>query len=302
MPDVETINKKILHNGMSRAEYLADLNRRFSQEIKSYPEAEKRSFLNVPYGDKSDQQKINIYLPEGQGPFPVIVFVHGGAWFMGDRSDFGLGRCALPFLKYGYAIVAAGYRLAQEAVHPKPVEDVLAALTLAKKSAARFSLDVTRLGIISGSAGSVIAALAALQDRVVKAVVLRCSIFDFATIRVQFEKIGIRRNRFDYPDEDTSIEALYLGGDIKEMVEACKDANPSNHLLGHIPYFMLEHGLIDSDTPYLQSIEFAQSVKAASGDPDRAECVLLENTGHDNGAYDLPETFERELVFFKRRL
>jgi acetyl esterase/lipase len=299
--DIDKINGKMLHNGMTRREFLESFCRKYSQEPVCYPEYEKRCILDIPYDNKSDCQRINIYLPDGNGLFPVIVWVHGGGWFMGSRSDFGLS-IALNFIKYGYAVVSVGYRLAQEAIHPMPVQDVLKALDLIKSQASRYSLDTNHLGMMSGSAGAVIAVLAALHNNSITAVVLRCPILDFASIRKQYEKISLQRNRFDYPDEDTSIEALYLGGDIYEMREACAEVNPANHLTGVIPHFLLHHGLIDMDTPYLQSVEFAEKVCAVSCDDDRAKVILLENTGHDNGAFDLSSTFEQELAFFSQYL
>ena len=62
------------------------------------------------------------------------------------------------------------------------------------------------------------------------------------------------------------------------------------------------HGLEDVDTPYLQSVEFTEAVRSRSGDPARAELVLLPETGHDNGRYDDPSTYELELDFLRRVL
>jgi acetyl esterase/lipase len=100
-------------------------------------EAEKipRKFLDVPYGP-SKRQKIDIYLPdEGDGPFPAIVFFHGGGWEFGRKSDAQL----LPFmpgLGRGYAVVAAGYRLLPEIKYPENVFDVKAILDCRKRRGA----------------------------------------------------------------------------------------------------------------------------------------------------------------------
>ena len=45
----------------------------------------KVKWMDVVYSDKSKTQKLDIYLPEGKGPFPLLVAVHGGAWEMGAR-------------------------------------------------------------------------------------------------------------------------------------------------------------------------------------------------------------------------
>jgi len=48
-------------------------------------------WLDVPYASQSPKQKLDIYLPEeGDGPFPVIVAIHGGAWALGNKRDMQL--------------------------------------------------------------------------------------------------------------------------------------------------------------------------------------------------------------------
>lgn len=48
----------------------------------------KRKFLDVPYADQSPSQRLDIYLPEaGEGPFPLVVHIHGGGFGMGDKRD-----------------------------------------------------------------------------------------------------------------------------------------------------------------------------------------------------------------------
>ena len=132
--------------------------------------------------------------------------------------------------------------------------------------------------------------------------ILRCAILDFANIRPQYEAIGLERERFTYPDQDTSIEALFMGGSTLELPEVAWQCNPANHLTPDCPKFLLIHGLVDVDTPYPQSINFAKAIREVTGDNSRAELVLLAETGHDNGRYDDPSTFETQLDFLKRTL
>ncbi|NLB28762.1 MAG: hypothetical protein GX823_00815, partial [Clostridiales bacterium] len=56
-------------------------------EAKPDISAVRRKFLDCPYGE-DPRQAVDIYLPnEGQGPFPVVFFLHGGGWTGGSRSD-----------------------------------------------------------------------------------------------------------------------------------------------------------------------------------------------------------------------
>ncbi len=87
-----------------------------------------RKWLDVPYATTSPAQRLDIYLPErGEGPFPVILFIHGGAFMMGDKRDFQISSF-LGGLERGYAVVGINYRLSGEAVFPAGLQDVKAAV------------------------------------------------------------------------------------------------------------------------------------------------------------------------------
>jgi len=78
---------------------------------KPNTDAIERKWLDVPYAKASRAQKLDIYLPdEGNGPFPVIVSIHGGAFKSGDKADNQLTPM-LEGLKRGYAVVSINYRL-----------------------------------------------------------------------------------------------------------------------------------------------------------------------------------------------
>ena len=298
---IQEANAKTLSNGMNRKDYFDSVVDWYSQGPMEY-NGYFDKIVNIPYDTVSDRQKYDVYMHKYPSLHPTLILVHGGGWFTGDRSDFGLSG-VLPYIAHGFNVVTIGYRLADEGVYPDPVDDVCKALEQILDRAEEYRIDKTRLAMQAGSAGTVIAALAALRRKdVIKSVILRCSILDFVGIRPQFEAIGLERERFKYPDEDTSIEALFMGGSTLELPDVAKDCNPSNHLTPDCPQFLLVHGMVDVDTPYQQSIDFANNIRAVSGDVDRAQLVLLPETGHDNGLYDAPSTFETQLNFLKRTL
>lgn len=298
---IEQVNAKILSNGMTRKAYFDSVVDWYSQggmEYNGYFEKK----LNIPYDTLSDRQKYDVYMPMKPGLYPTVLLVHGGGWFTGDRSDFGLS-IVLPYIAHGFTVITIGYRLADEAVYPDPVDDVCKAMEQIFAHAEEYRMDVNRVAMQAGSAGTTIAALSALRHPdLIRSVILRCPILDFANIRAQYEQIGLERERFHYPDQDTSIEALFMGGSTLELPEVAAQCNPANHLTADCPSFLLIHGLVDVDTPYPQSIHFARAVRKAAGDNRRAELVLLSETGHDNGLYDDPSTFETQLDFLKRTL
>lgn len=298
---IQEVNAKILSNGMTRKDYFDSVVDWYSQGAMEFNGYFIKK-LDIPYDTQSARQKYDVYMPMRPGLYPTVLLVHGGGWFTGDRSDFGLSL-ALPYIAHGFTVISIGYRLADEAVYPDPVNDVCKAIRQIFAHAEEYRVDVNRVGMQSGSAGTTITALAALQNpALIKSVLLRCSILDFANIRAQYEAIGLERERFTYPDQDTSIEALFMGGSTLELPEVAAQCNPANHLTPDCPKFLLIHGLVDVDTPYQQSINFAQQIREFTGDNSRAELILLAETGHDNGRYDDPSLFEAQLDFFKRTL
>ncbi len=101
----------------------------------------KRKFLDIPYASLSPAQKLDIYLPdEGEGPFPVIVWIHGGAFMGGDKADLQV-LPSLEGLKRGYAVVAINYRLSGEARFPALVHDAKAAIRWIRANAQIYHFD-----------------------------------------------------------------------------------------------------------------------------------------------------------------
>lgn len=72
----------------------------------------KRYWLDVSYADHDPRQKMDIWLPdEGDGPFPLIVFVHGGGWVGGDKRENTMPG-AFKVMSQGYALACIEYRIA----------------------------------------------------------------------------------------------------------------------------------------------------------------------------------------------
>ena len=99
--DVQKLNEKVLSNGMTRKEYYDSLNRDFTQDPRVYHGAFVK-LTDIAYDTASDRQKYDVYMPMNPGKYPTIIWVHGGGWFMGDRSDFAMGYL-IPFIAHGRA-------------------------------------------------------------------------------------------------------------------------------------------------------------------------------------------------------
>ena len=104
----------------------------------------------------------DLYLPEGAGPFPAMVVVHGGGWQQGTRAAYaGWGNY---LANAGIAFFAVDYRLCSKdkKSYPDAVQDVRAAVQYLRGSAADLKIDPKRIGLWGDSAGAHLASLVAL--------------------------------------------------------------------------------------------------------------------------------------------
>ena len=119
----------------------------------------KPTLKDIPYGE-DELQKLDIYLPEGDGPFPYIVNIHGGGWWNGDKqwqSEENIGK----ILSAGCAYVAINYRFLPQAWEEKifppvrvPYHDARLALQFTRFHAEKYKLNPEKVVLYGGSAGA----------------------------------------------------------------------------------------------------------------------------------------------------
>ena len=107
---------------------------------------------------------IRIYVPEGDPPFGVLVWYHGGGWVLGDLETTD-NTCRALTNAAGVVVVSVDYRLAPEHKFPGAADDAYAALTWVHDNAASFGGDPERIAVGGDSAGGNLAAVTALQAR-----------------------------------------------------------------------------------------------------------------------------------------
>jgi len=293
---------RILSNGMTRLE-----NVRRLQYYTQGPLERDLSFCDytwdIPYGEESPRQCVDIYTPKGQkGPFPTIIYAHGGGWFTGDRRDKGLGN-ALFYIEHGFAVAAIGYRLADEAVYPAQQEDLAAGLAKVTELADQFNLNMDRLGIVGGSAGTALGMALALSDPRFKAVCMTSAILDFASITRQLNALGLPRPaHYGYPEQDWSMEALLLGGAVQAVPKKAEALCARLHVHPDMPHVMLFHGTRDNVTPCLQDIEFAEAAAACTGDNGRVTVELAPGDNHNIKGDFMPLRKQKRIDFMKQHL
>jgi len=235
---------------------------------------------NVVYRPDSERGVLDIMLPEGAGPFPAVLCIHGGAWSGGDKSmmhPFGE-----EFLKLGIASLFPNYRLTGTHPHPAQEQDIFAALEWAAANAERFRLDVTRFGITGASAGGHLTALVGLKATKKRDIgyTIRC----MAPVCPPTDFFAFSR---DNPSLRSVLEAL-VGGELEKNEAVIRDVSPIFHVHEKAPPCLVTHGAIDSVVPPAQATSFVDALKSVGVE---AEVILVPGVDHAafNPGTDPPE-------------
>lgn len=182
----------------------------------------------------------DLYLPAGNGPFPVLVGAPGGAWRMCARAS--LKQWGFYLAAHGYAFYAIDYRVASATrkAFPEAAQDVAAAVRFVRGTAAELDIDPERIGLLGTSAGAHLAALVALADNGsallaaeandphasvasgVKTLVAAYGIYDLA--RQWEDDLALN------PGPDGNVARNLIGKDPFEDQQAFFDASPLRHI------------------------------------------------------------------------
>lgn len=273
-----------------------------------------RKWLDLPYASLSQAQMLDIYLPEtGEGPFPIVIHIHGGGFALGDKRDF-LFAPYLRALERGYGVVSVNYRLSGEAIFPAGLQDVKASIRWLKAHGAEYSLDASRIAACGGSAGGNFAAMLAITSSV--------SAFDDATlgnaeypcdVRVAVDQFGpidfltmdeqAAANGVGLSDHSQagSPESKYIGAPLAEVPERVRLASPATYLNNDMSPILIQHGRADAFVPYQQSVDFARAIEEKVG-RDRFEIDLFDGAEHADPLFRSERNLARVFGFLDRYL
>jgi acetyl esterase/lipase len=127
-----------------------------------------RLVRDVAYG-KSEQQRMDVYLPRHAAGAPVILMVHGGGWRRGDkRMESVVQNKMSRWVSQGFVFISINYRLLPETAPIEQARDVASALATIQSKAAEWGGDPERLILMGHSAGAHLSALLAASPELVK--------------------------------------------------------------------------------------------------------------------------------------
>ncbi|MBE3097900.1 MAG: alpha/beta hydrolase [Planctomycetes bacterium] len=248
-------------------------------------------------------QLLDLFVPEkADGPLPLIVWIHGGAWLGGSKN----GTPAMGQLRRGYAVASINYRLSQEAIFPAQIHDCKAAIRWLRAHAKEYNLDPKRIGVWGSSAGGHLVALVGTSGDVkelegdegnldqssrVQAV---CDWFGPADF-CQMAAHALPGSKLDH-DAAGSPESKLVGGPIQENKDKVAKANPITYVSKDDPPFLIMHGDKDPLVPHHQSELLNDALKKAGVD---VTFKTVEGAGHGFGGPDVMKTVEE---FFDKHL
>lgn len=269
------------------------------------------SFLNVAYASNSSAQKLDIYLPEGDGPFPVVVLIHGGAFKMGDKSMETSNAAFL--VSKGYAAACINYRLSGEAIFPAQIQDCKAAVRFLKANSSQYKLNPEKVASWGSSAGGNLSALLGTtagaeelegaepgNSSFSSAVVASVAWFgpmNFSTMDAEAAALGFSLNT----NAASSPESQLMGAAIPTIPEQVQKANPASYISAGDAAFFIQAGDADRNIPYTQISNFYQALLPVLGE-NAVSYELLAGAGHGGSQFSSASNLGKVIAFFDKHL
>ena len=258
--------------------------------LKTEPEMDITQFakteLDLAYADESPNQILDIFYPEdGEGPYPLVIVFHGGAFAAGHKRTHYIKSMCLPVTQ-GYAVATVEYRLLQEAKWPAQLIDGKAAIRYLRANAEKLNLDPDRFAVCA-IAWYTISEL--------------CSAEQFGTDIYEVRKqTGAGKGMMPGDGESNdSMFTMLLGYNPLYYPERTSKVSPISHVKESCPPMLIQHGTNDLVIDYHQSVYMAEKVKAVCGE-DRVELDLFENEPHGSQVIKADQNIEKCIDFLDK--
>lgn len=256
---------------------------------------------NIPYATVSKSQVLDIYFPNSDNNKPsdklkVLIFVHGGAFLYGDKSNIhtSLRDSAL---KNNYVVISANHRKSNEAIFPAAVADIKAVVRWVRANSKKYNLDENNITIWGESSGAYLAVMTALTPEVlilngdvkdnleysskVNNLVSIFGGFDLYTLDKELNELTY--TEFINHSADDSPESKFLGQPIMADKEKTyttywgtyKNQIPKDYKVKTF----IEAGNKDTSIPYTQSEKLANELAKIFGEK-YVKYVIIKGANH----------------------
>ena len=229
----------------------------------------------IPYvKDGNERHLLDLYLPaRGDGPFPVIVWLHGGGWIRGSKDNCH----AAPLTAHGYAAVSMNYRFIQKAEFPAQIDDCKAAVRWVRANAKKYNFDKDHIGVMGASAGGHLASLLGTSG-----------------------DGKVLKDTGEHLDQSSRVQAVI---DMFGPLRITKDTVGKSDVLAYVKKdaapFLIVHGDADKSVPMKQSEQLTDALKKAGAD---VTFFVVKGGGHSGQIFFTDEMMTMYRKFFDKHL
>jgi len=221
---------------------------------------------------------LDAYVPEGKGPFPAVVILHGGGWEAGDKITY-VSPVFAPLARAGFAWFSIDYRLTPDVHIQEQLEDLCNAVRFVRQHAGWFHVDPTRMALLGESASGHLVAQAQSIPRdgcLVQAAVLFYGVYNFTPWAQDPEMSVFLKRLFTDPSEAT-----------------LREYSPLFHASSSLPPTLLIQGT--ADELYKGTMEYQARLNEVHA---RHDLILLENAPHGMENWE----GHPEWMFYKQKM
>jgi len=247
---------------------------------------------NVEYGNQGGRALLlDLHVPDGPGPFPAAILVHGGGFDGGSKST-NCRPLFEPLANANFAWFSIDYRMAPAFRFPEAKEDIASAIRWVKANAREYSVDSSKIALIGESAGGFLVNYAGTHETPETKV---AAVVDFYG-PVDYAKLALERR--DHPERFNmkSINAhMASGGSIRFFgaeqldetgLSKLREASPLFAVHKGMPPFLAIHGTKDDQVSYDQSPAFCNAMRKVGG---ACELITIDGGGHGMSGWRAPE-------------
>ncbi len=231
-------------------------------------------------------------IPDGAGPFPTVILVHGGGFMRGDKTTY-IKPLFEPLTRADFTWFTINYRLAPQHRWPAGADDVMTAIRWVKTHAKEYKADPKRIALVGESAGGHLVSYVGVRGEGETRVAAVVPFYAPHDLEFQVKS----RNALG-----PSMTALFGLTDLNDDAwKTLRAASATTYLRKGLPPFLQIHGDTDAQVPYEQSVKFQERMKALG---NACELITIPGGGHGMGGWDKahPEYKEQLVEWLKKTL
>lgn len=254
-----------------------------------------------------EELKVDIARPDGRGPYPAVIFIHGGGWGQKGREDYSneIRRVA----GQGYVTATIDYRLSLadqngKVKHkfPDQVRDVKCAVRWLRANAKKYRIDPKRIGAVGSSAGGHLALMLATTPNQTELEGDGGNAGCSSMVQVVVHWAGPVDLAKMYPKTLEVVRPFmerFLGGTPSQVPDIYRAASPISHVKKNIPPVLSIHGDLDPAVPLEQSQMLQTKIKKCGGTND---LLILKGQGHSYDEKSAQQGRDAQDEFLKKYL